>query len=70
VPKIVHLGKPSPSAVLALGEDLTPSVLSVFFWKTSSSSATLGEEIFYSFNPLPRVQHLGKNFLFFLNPLT
>jgi hypothetical protein len=36
-----------------------------FFWKTSSSSATLGEEIFYSFNPLPRVQHLGKNFLFF-----
>jgi hypothetical protein len=32
VPKIVHSGKPSPSVVLALGEDLPPSAPSTFFF--------------------------------------
>jgi hypothetical protein len=31
VPKLAHSGKASPSAVLALGEDFTPSMLSAFF---------------------------------------
>jgi hypothetical protein len=59
VSKIVHSGKASPSATVALGEDLTPSVPSTFFY--SSPSVALGEEIrFFLKNPLPRVQHSGK----------
>jgi hypothetical protein len=51
-----------------LGEDLTPSVPSTvfFFEKTSSPSATLGEEIlFFLKKTLPRVQLSGKAFHFF-----
>jgi hypothetical protein len=65
VSKIVHSGKPLPSVILALGEDLTPLEPSaVFFEKSSSPSATLGEDN----NPLPRVLHSRKKFDFF-NPL-
>jgi hypothetical protein len=41
VPNLVHSGKPSPSVMLPLGENLTPSP--GFFY--SSPSATPGEEI-------------------------
>jgi hypothetical protein len=50
-PNLVHSGKPFPSAVLPLGDDLMPSVPSL---------------IFYIFFTLPRVQHSGKKFSFFL----
>jgi hypothetical protein len=72
VPKIVHSGKTTPSAVLALGEELTPSVLSAFgFWKSSSPSATLGEEFYFFKKTLPRVLHSGKKLFFkkIQNPL-
>jgi hypothetical protein len=62
VPKIVHSGKPSLSAVPTLGEDLTPLVPSGFFYKKISSlSATLGEEICFFKKLFPGVI-LGEEF--------
>jgi hypothetical protein len=66
VSNLVHSGKPFPSAILPIEDDLTPSAPSPFFY--SSPSATLGEEIsfFFILKPLPRVQHSGKKFIYFL----
>jgi hypothetical protein len=69
VPKIVHLGKPSPSAVLALGEDLTPSVLSVFFGKPLPRVQHSGKKFFIHLILFPECNTWGRIF-FFLNPLT
>jgi hypothetical protein len=65
--KIVHSGKPSPSAVLALGKDLTPSVSSAFFLRKHLPRVQHSVKNFFFFykNPLPRVLHSGKEFDFF-----
>jgi hypothetical protein len=64
VPKIVHSGKPSPSVILPLGDDLTPSPSSPFFY--SSPSATLGEEIsFFYFETSSLSATLGEEIHFF-----
>jgi hypothetical protein len=67
VPITVHSGKHSSSAVLVLGEDLTPSVPSTFFWETSSLSATFGEAICFFKTLFPECCTRGRN-LFFLKP--
>jgi hypothetical protein len=71
VPKIVHSGKPSPSAVLALGKDLTPSVSSGFFLKKHLPRVQHSVKKFFFFykNPLPRVLHSGKKFDFFFKKI-
>jgi hypothetical protein len=47
VTKIVHSGKASPSAVLALGEDLTPSVPFVFLENLFPECNTQGRNLFF-----------------------
>jgi hypothetical protein len=67
VPKIVHSGKPSPSAILPLGDDLTPSAPSPFFLLFPECN-TRGRNFLFFSKPLPRVpmpRHSGKPPLFF-----
>jgi hypothetical protein len=82
VPKIVHSGKASPSAVLALGEDLTPLADSrrrflffIFFPECfSSPSATLGEDFCLFFkkpsSPSVAAQALGEEICLFFKKKT
>jgi hypothetical protein len=65
VPKIVHSGKPSPSAILPLGDDLTPLVPSPFFLLFPECNTRGRNFLFFILKPLPRVQHSGKKFIFF-----
>jgi hypothetical protein len=67
VPNLVNSGKPSLSATLTLGDDLIPSVPSNFFsflQKNLFPECYTRGRFFLKKNPLPRVQHSGKKFLF------
>jgi hypothetical protein len=64
VPNLVHSGKPSPSAMLTLGDDLTSSAPSTVCLVLFLECNTRGRNSFF-LNPLPRVQHSGKKLVFF-----
>jgi hypothetical protein len=62
---LVHSGKPFPSAVLPLGDDLTPSVPSPIFFTLPRVQHSGKKFPFFKKKFLPRVQHSGKKFIFF-----
>jgi hypothetical protein len=67
VPKIVHSGKPSPSVVLALGEDFTPSVPSArfCFFKLFPECCTRGRNLsFLKKIIFPECNTRGRNSIF------
>jgi hypothetical protein len=61
VPKTVHSGKTSPSATVALGEDLTPSTV---FFLLFPQCNTQGRNFFF-LNLFPECNTRGRNSFFF-----